>query len=170
MNMKYLGELYRSHRALFFAKALRIVQKPSVAEDIVHDACLEILELDFEPHSLEHCKALMLNCIRCRALDYVRKAETKKMTYPKVLPATVDDPFNSPAQTLSDEAFIKTVASAAELSEKEALLLTLFLDGHKIAEIAKQLELEPKQVTNLKFRLLAKLRKCLASQALFGVT
>jgi RNA polymerase sigma factor (sigma-70 family) len=168
MKMNYLEELYRSFRPLFFSKALQIVRKPSVADDIVHDACLEILELNFEPHSLEHCKALMLNCIRRRALDYVRKAETRKMTYPKILPEVVDHPLNASSQGLPDEAFIKKVALVAELSEKERLLLTLFLEEHKVAEIAKQLDLEPKQVTNLKFRLMAKLRKSLALKALLA--
>lgn len=162
MSYIFTSELYEAYYTRFYAKALSIVQEPEAAQDIVHDAFLELLESEISFNSKEHCKAFLLKCISFRAIDFLRKKQ--RLIYPEVLPAVEDNSsFESVHQALY-QPLLEQLAVKVQLNEKEVQLLTLMLDGYKSSQIAEKLVLEVRQIVNQKFRLLDKLRKRLGAK------
>lgn len=156
---KIIGDAYKQHYNLFFARVYYYVQNEEVAHDLVHDVFLNLLESDEDIRSIEHCKALLLIRVRYRAIDHYRSAHRNRTKYPDVLPETIDTAFEQSSLLILETPFATKVASKLQLTEDEFHLLNLLLDGYRTKEVADQLGVSAKIIAQRKYRLLEKIRK-----------
>lgn len=96
-----------------------------------------------------------------RAIDAVKK-RTQRAHRPGALDSEVPDDRETRTQSLQE--IRHTVMNAAEqhLTERQARIVSLTLDGWSVAEMAKKLDLPASRVSDEKYKAIQKLREVLA--------
>ncbi len=163
-----LAELYDRFSRPLYATALRIVNDPAEAQDIVHDAFLALWEkaTRFETER-GTAFAWAVTLVRNRAIDRVRARRRRGELLATAAPADLGyhedaaGPATDDSATLSDQARVVRAAVAALPREQQRALELAFFSGLTQQEIAAKLS-EPLGTVKARIRRgLLKLRDAL---------
>ena len=143
-DQEALGDLYDRHAGPVYALALRILQEPADAEDIVQEvfaqAWTQATRYDATRGAVS---AWLLTVARSRAIDRLRARRARPdRTGIDHSPADIVDPVARPdTQFLSSEQVRVVRAALAELPLLQRVALELaYYEGLTHSEIAEQLE------------------------------
>lgn len=160
-----LAQLYDLHAPLLLALVRRIVARPEIAEDIVHDVFLEAWRRasDYDPERGSVRTWLALRA-RSRALDYKKSSAVSRsvsLGEPRTMDAllgSVDDASLAP-----DRARIR--AAILDLPEEQHRALVLgYFEGLSSSEIAERMNCPVGTVKSRVAAALTRLRSVLADK------
>jgi len=158
-----LGELYDRHSSLVYSLALKVLNRPQEAEDLMQDIFLNLAQSTYDPKrgSLRTYLAILT---RSRAIDRVRSHNSASRAIERSKPGinqavNVNSPLEYAFQTEQSQA---VQAALAQLSEEQQQVLRMtYYDGLSQSEIARQLALPLGTVKARARRGLVKLRQTL---------
>jgi RNA polymerase sigma-70 factor (ECF subfamily) len=140
------------------------------SEDLAHAAMMRVMDVRKKSEAERDFSASYLRRAAYTALvDEIRRLRRKRevpfdvVAASAVSAATSTDPESMAAAKELGRAI---VACLKGLARERRLAVTLYLQGHAIAEAARLLEFTVKRTENLAYRGLADLRDCLASKGL----
>lgn len=78
-NRAFIERLYMDNRFMMFIKAMEIVRTPSVAEDIVSDVCMQMIEkIDYlRGVDDRNRRVCIIAFVRNKAVDYARRKQVE---------------------------------------------------------------------------------------------
>lgn len=149
-----LAQLYAQTRPAVYGFALSILKNPHDAEDVLHDAYLQVWNA--APQYRAHGKAMawLLTIVRNLAMDQLRR---QKRTEPLVWEDWQDQLAGTPAVSAEDRMALAALLTALEDQERQIVTLHA-LTGLKHREIAALLGLPLPTVLSKYSRALKKLR------------
>lgn len=159
-----LGRLYESEAPMLLAVALRLVRRRELADEVLHDAFLDIWRgaSSFDP-ARGPGRAWMIGIVRHRALKVLRH-RSRDATLPTGLADAVPD------ETPDAHALLETAQDGAALHrcldrlepERRRIILLAYMDGLSQSEIAARLGAPLGTVKAWTRRSLLALRDCLS--------
>ena len=162
----FIIRLYKEHRKLMYAVALRIVHDRQIAEDMVSNAVINMIGSINTLRKVNRCRlrSYIVSIVRNNSIDYLRKCQRESRC------SFLTDDYcafdHASEQDTPEEAFLKNVeieelrSGIAELPENERLLLTLkYVDELSDAEIADMLNIKKNSVRGCMFRARKHLKK-----------
>ncbi|WP_375461160.1 sigma-70 family RNA polymerase sigma factor [uncultured Enterovirga sp.] len=159
-----LRSLYDRDAGFLAGIALRIVKRPEVASDVLHDAFLDIWRgaSTYDP-SRGAARAWIVSVVRHRALKAVRRSGRETELDPAVSEQVPDDtPDAFASLALSQEgAALRVCLEQLEPSRRTVILLA-YVDGLSQSEIARRLGAPLGTIKAWTRRSLTSLRECLA--------
>lgn len=149
-----LAQLYAQTRPAVYGFALSILKNPHDAEDVLHDAYLQVWNA--APQYRAHGKAMawLLTIVRNLVMDQLRR---QKRTEPLVWEDWQDQLAGTPAVSAEDRMALAALLTALEDQERQIVTLHA-LTGLKHREIAALLGLPLPTVLSKYSRALKKLR------------
>ncbi|HLK96650.1 MAG TPA: RNA polymerase sigma-70 factor [Hymenobacter sp.] len=138
--------VFNRYHVELFRFALKYVQLPSLAEDIVQDVLLYLWERRQELAVITSLKAYLYAAVKHRSLDYL-KSQYAKQVYESDLPEHLPSPTQADT-SLQVQQLTEAIRSAIEaLPERCRAIYTLSRNAElTYQEIADQLELSVKTV------------------------
>lgn len=174
---KLFSDVNQKFYPLFIARAFFLVNCEERAKDLIQDVNVglwkKLKKEECSGMSEENLKYLILMYIKWRAIDQYHKSQRKPeqpmggcedlnehpLMY-KINEQLVSD-FFSIAEVEPPEYQLDKLIEAAGLNPTELLILQKYLEGKKIREIAKELNLDARKITNYKHKMIQKLRRLL---------
>lgn len=147
-----LSSLYKAWLPELYLVAYRYVQSQEVAEDVVADCFEKLFKMPIEKRQQKfiteevNLKALLLVMVKNKSLDVVKTQHNRNRIVDGIKKMLPSIGFNSVTQTLTEENFTTLLAC---LPEKEQTVLSMSIKGFSIQEIAKELELSEKTISNV---------------------
>lgn len=94
-SCQFFAKLYIKHRGLMYGTAMKLVHDPAVAEDIVHDAIVRLIDKEETLVSLDCCslKTYIVYTIRSLSLNYLRKQSKERLRTVEIDPECEDTAF-----------------------------------------------------------------------------
>ena len=94
-SCQFFAKLYIKHRGLMYGTAMKLVHDPAVAEDIVHDAIVRLIDKEETLGSLDCCslKTYIVYTIRSLSLNYLRKQSKERLRTVEIDPECEDTAF-----------------------------------------------------------------------------
>lgn len=142
-DRSFMEKLYIQYRHLMFRKALKIVEQPQNAEDVVSAACESLIENVDTLRKLNVCKlrAYIVSTVRNASVDFVRKRNRQGS---KRFLTDDEKAFDIPDETPLDEEMIRKAEAQMlrqalqKISKSERELLKMkYFDLASDAEIAE---------------------------------
>ncbi|WP_297868913.1 sigma-70 family RNA polymerase sigma factor [uncultured Flavobacterium sp.] len=147
-----LGHLYHTFLPKLYLIAYRYVQSQQEAEDVVADCFEKLFKMPIEKRKQKFIeeeidiKALLIIMVKNRCLDVIKTKNNRNRIaqgIKKLLPVTS---FNSVSETITEENF-KLLLDC--LPQKEKTVLAMNIQGFSNEEIAEQLQLSEKTISNI---------------------
>lgn len=154
-------QLYDLESGVLYGVALRITRQPALADDVLHDAMLQVWRNAGQFDAARGSgRAWMLGLLRYRAIDVARRAgrETLMSDPPDQLDPQLD-PFERLAET-RDERMLERCLG--EIEDRPRTLVELaFIEGLTHAQVAARVGEPLGTVKSVIRRALAALRSCM---------
>lgn len=156
--------LYEQESAWLLGVALRIVRRRELANEVLHDAFLQIWQKapTFDA-SLGSARGWIYSVVRYRALNVVRDGEREQPLEAPVM-ETLEDPAEGPLEQLSrgsDAQALHRCLRALD-DDKRACILLAYVDGYSQTQIAERLATPLGTVKAWIRRSLIALKDCLS--------
>ncbi len=162
-EQRALKEIYDQEASRLLGVALRIVRRREVANEVVHDAFLQIWQKASTFDSARGSgRGWIYTVVRHRALNYIRDdtRETELDTEAiEQIPDTADDPLAS-LERVSSEHAIRRCLESLDDSKRTSVMLA-FVDGYTHEQVAERLATPLGTVKSWIRRGLAALKACL---------
>ncbi|HEY9824822.1 MAG TPA: sigma-70 family RNA polymerase sigma factor [Stenomitos sp.] len=143
-DVRGLEQLYDSYGALMYGLALRILNVPQEAEDLVQDVILGLWNNFTYNPSRGSLKTFVALLVRSRAIDRVRSRQSKQQALERL--GSVQSPISSDSvpmsAAVSDEIAQRVQQALADLPENQRQALELaYYGGLSQSEIAQKLSI-----------------------------
>lgn len=131
------AELHDKHYKMLCFRAGTIVGDPAVAEDIVSDLVIKVLETKPELDTVEAIKAYLITSVRNKAIDHVRRTKWEQPMSPYLEQEHLEE--DDPAE-LTAELFGRIDNFMKTLPKKQRVVLEkVFLEGKTAKEASVDL-------------------------------
>ena len=147
-----LSTLYKAWLPELYLVAYRYVQSQQEAEDVVADCFEKIFTMPTKKRHQKfieeeiNIKALLLVMVKNKSLDIIKTKNTRNRIVDGIKKLLPTVGFNGIKETLADENFKLLLAC---LPQKEKTILSMSIEGFSIEEIAEQLQLSEKTISNI---------------------
>lgn len=159
-----LRRLYEREVRWLVGVALRIVRRRELADEVLHDAFLQIWQkaATFDP-TLGSARGWIYSVVRHRALNALRQLGLEQAAAAE-LPEELPDEAAGPLDIVSRHGDAKALHRCLELldEQKRACILLAYVDGYSQAQIARRLGCPLGTVKAWVRRGLLALRECLS--------
>lgn len=163
-DKRALRTLYDEEAARLIAVAQRIVRRRELAEEVVHDALIQIWQkaATFDA-SLGSARAWIYTIVRHRALNVIRDGAREDLLEPSDLSdiqdrtAMAEDAFSR----LASESRLRSCLEALESDKRQSLLLS-YVAGYSHGEIAGLMRVPVGTAKSWIRRALMALKDCMA--------
>ena len=158
-----LQQIYRAMAAQLFGIALRIVRRRELAEDVLHEAFLQIWRrADRFDQTRGAARPWIIAIVRYRALDALRRAQREIPTETPVLDDVADlSPDALAAVTLNRDAEHLSRCLGELAAPAQKCVLLAYVEGYSQSEIAARLATPVGTVKSWIRRSLVALKQCL---------
>jgi len=157
--------LYELESGRLYGVALRITRRPHLADDVLHDAMLQVWRnaAYFNP-SYGSARSWLISLVRYRALDALKR--TKPEGTGIEIPDTADPDFNPLEQLIAtrDEQMLRQCLKTVEERSRQFVVMA-FMDGLTHAEVAERTGYPLGTVKSAIRRALVTLRICMDSHS-----
>lgn len=151
---------YKDHLIYFIN---RIIQNPTIAEDLAQDVFVEILLHKDRYHYKVSFKTYLFTIGRNKAVDYIRK--NKRVMLVDEFPETSEEDLGLEKKVIKDEDRRLLYRSLARLKEDYRVAITLIdLEGFSYAQAAKVLQKSDVQMKVLIYRARKNLAKLMEKE------
>lgn len=158
-----LRRLYEHEGRWLMGVALRIVRRREIADEVLHDAFLQIWhKASTYDRSLGSARGWIYSVVRHRALNTIRDAEREIINPEAIADSTAEDgpgPFDMLAQHRAASALHRCLSHLDD--DKRACILLAYVDGYTHSQIAVHLQRPLGTVKAWTRRALLLLRECL---------
>ncbi len=172
-DRQFVTELYQKYKMNMYYTALRIVKDRHIAEDMVQESCVKIIQQLDKIKGVEICKrrSYIVSLVRNTSVNYVvkNKRRSKYSFYAddEVLAQQPDLDSDVEEQLLRDCEVSILKKALMKLSEKDRTILRMrYSDGLRDGEIASYLDIKANSVRY--YLTLARRRLCACIQELNG--
>lgn len=165
-NTAALGALYDRHAGLVYGVALKVLNDPQEAEDLVHDIFLYLAREETYDSTRSSLRTFLAVLTRSRAIDRLRlRANRTRILQEREPGRPGDERDRLPLESLSQREQSQVVDEAiARLSESQQVVLKLmYYEGLSQSTISKQLNLPLSTVKGRARRGLLRLRQFFAA-------
>lgn len=159
-----LRAIYRRDGPFLAGVALRIVKRPEVASDVLHDAFLDIWQRAATYDAARGAgRAWVVSVVRHRAFKALRRGGRETALDPALAEAVADDAPDAFAALAASEdaAALRRCLERLEPARRDVILLA-YVDGLSQSDIARRLSTPLGTVKAWTRRSLISLRECLA--------
>jgi len=156
-SQEELVNLFDEKYTLFISRAFRFTNNFVLAEDLLQDVFIEILErVDLE--SIDNLVAFILSLIKRRGIDFTRKRKIPLLEFDETLKQnTLHDNIYLPKQEILK--ILNILAKKAKLDELQMQYFNLIKSGLSNKDIADELNVSADYVRVVKQTIMRKLRK-----------
>lgn len=159
--------IYQTYSGLMYHVALSVVKDHYLAEDVVHETFLQLIRIidDVNTDNDISLRAFLKRLTHNKAVDYVRKIDKVRPTCDEEL-ELYNKKYQQDPETVAIDvlSFEELVSFVSQMRDRYRLPLVLKLQGYRIKEISKILDITPENVKIRIFRarrmILDKLEKC----------
>lgn len=141
-------EIYNHYRYTMLYVSKSIVKDHSLAEDVVHDTFLKIIEIldKIDDVSCSKTKSFIVIIVRNKSIDYLRKMKQENSTNLDDVEFTLRDDDSIPLdKIINEEGYNKLLEYIDELDEKYRAAIELkYIHGYSEREISKMLDITEK--------------------------
>ena len=141
-------EIYDLYKYTMLYVAKSIVRDQLLAEDIVHDSFLKIIEIldKINDISCSKTKSLIVTIVRNKSIDYIRKIKKESNIALDEVEFSLQDDEPIPLDKLiNEEGYNKLLEYIDELDEKYRSVIELkYIHGYSEKEISKILDITEK--------------------------
>lgn len=149
-------QIYLKYRYTLLYVAKSIVKDHQLAEDIVHETFLKIIEKidDIDDISCSKTKSFFVTIVRNKSKDVLRKIKREENIPLEDIEYSLEDDTPIPVdEIISQDGYRKLVEYIGQLDEKYRAVLELkYIQGYSDKEIADILDITPKNVNVRTFR------------------
>lgn len=148
--------IYLKYRYTFLHVAKSIVRDHQLAEDIVHETFLKIIERldDIDDISCSKTKSFFVTIVKHKSIDTLRKIKKEENIPLEEIEYFLKDDTPIPIdEIISQDGYRKLVEYIGQLDEKYRAVLELkYIQGYSDKDIADMLDITPKNVNVRTFR------------------
>jgi len=158
-----LRRLYEHEARWLMGVALRIVRRREIADEVLHDAFLQIWQkASTYDRSLGSARGWIYSIVRHRALNAIRNAEREVVT-PEAMEDREDEDSAGPLEMLAQHRAVSALHRCLGHldDDKRSCILLAYVDGYTHAQIAAHLQRPLGTVKAWTRRALLLLKECL---------
>ena len=161
-------KIYEATMSLLFKVAIRVVNDPEVAEDLVHDSYIKASEKEMVFPSMNDATFWLIRVVKNAALNYVKRKGREQKAYQKALYEDHRVQTSGEIDLLRQETIEKAKEALAQLPEnlREVLILREYADMN-YKEIGKTLGITEGNVKVRVFRAREALAKLLGEDDVY---
>lgn len=141
-------EIYNHYKYTMLYVAKSIVKDHLLAEDVVHDSFIKIIEVldKVNDISCSKTKGFIVTIVRNKSIDYIRKIKQESNTSLEEVEFSLQDDDPIPLDKLiNEEGYNKLLEYIDELDEKYRAAIELkYIHGYSEKEISKILDITEK--------------------------
>lgn len=149
-------QIYNMYRYTMLYVAKDILKDQSLAEDIVHDSFLKIIEIldDIEDVFCSKTKSFIVTIVRNRSIDGLRKVKRENYIPLEQIEFSLEDDTPIPLdKIINEEGYNKLLEYIDELDEMYRTVIELkYIHGHSEKEISRILDITEKNANIRIFR------------------
>lgn len=160
-QMTAFRELFREYYRYLVLYAIRFVQQPAVAEDIVQEVMTAVWESTKTYNSYYGFRSFLYDSVKHGCLNHLRHQEVEKRYCIQVLEENENN--NDDYQLMKEEVYRKLYQAVNELPDRCREIFEFHLQGKKNEEIAELLNLSVLTVKTQKKKAMRYLRERLGS-------
>lgn len=172
-DRQFVTELYQKYKLNMYYTALKIVKDPHIAEDMVQESCVKIIQKLDKIKAVEICKrrSYIVSLVRNTSVNYVVKNKRQSKycfnADDEVLAQQPDPDSDIEEQLLRDCDVSIVKKGLMKLSEKDRTILRMrYFDDLRDGDIAEYLDIRANSVRY--YLTLARRRLCACLQELNG--
>lgn len=158
MNTKEVFEIYERYFNKLIATAFNIVGRVSLAEEVVQDVAIRILEIKPDFDDPAHCRNYLFRAVRNQAVN-IMKSEKRSIPFSQEWLSIVADHTD-----LKDDSMFETLEWLRKSLEKQSpeirdAFIRHVLYREKVADLAEELAIKPNTLAQCFHRIKIKLKQ-----------